>query len=232
VEELATRLIGVLAGVPALWIYLIAAAYVGVECIGIGVPVEPVMLFVGSLATQGHISLALAILATGVGCVALGAVSYLLGRDYGTQAIARFGRFVGLTPRRAAHLELWLRRHSILGVLGLRLTPMVRSFASFVSGVADVPGAQFALGTFVGSAVYSGVWLALGDALGANYRAPLHYLDEIGPWGIVAIVVVAAGIYALHFVAGHLALRGLAAHFRRHLKAHPLPLKMAKLLGA
>lgn len=230
VEQLASQLIAALGSVPALVVYAIAAVWVGIECIGIGVPVEPVMLFLGSLVALGHVNLPLAILATGLGCVVLGSLAYWAGRRYGTEAIARFGRYVGLKPVRAAHLELWLRRRGALGVCGLRVTPLVRSFTSFVSGVADVPQASWAVGTFVGSAVYSGLWIILGDVFGANYQVPLRYLDRFGLWGIAAVVGIIVVVFLLHRFAGRLAFLGLAWHFRRHHKQHLHQLKTASIV--
>lgn len=231
VEELAAHLIGALGSVPALVVYVVAAVWVGIECTGIGVPVEPVMLFLGSLVAMGHVSLPLALLAMGLGSVALGSLAYWAGRRYGTQAIARFGRYVGLKPARAAHLELWLRRRGALGVFGLRVTPLVRPFTSFVSGVADVPEASWVLGTFVGSALYCAVWIVLGNVFGADYEGPLHALDRFGPWGIVAVIAIILVLLLLHRVTGRAAFRGLEAHFQRHHKHHLDRLKTADLIG-
>jgi membrane protein DedA with SNARE-associated domain len=231
VEELAAHLIGALGSVPALVVYVIAAVWVGIECFGIGVPVEPVMLFLGSLVALGDVNLPLALLAMGLGSVVLGSLAYWAGRRYGTQAIARFGRYVGLKPARAAHLELWLRRRGALGVFGLRVTPLVRPFTSFVSGVADVPQASWVLGTFVGSALYCAVWVVLGNVFGADYQAPLHALDHFGLWGIAAVIAVVLALFLLHRVAGRVAVRGLEAHFQRHHKLHLHQLKTADMVG-
>jgi membrane protein DedA with SNARE-associated domain len=216
VEQIVTQVIGALATVPMALIYVIAAAWVGVESDGIGVPVEPVMLFVGSLAATGHINLPIAILATGLGCVVLGTVSYVLGRRYGPKVVNRVGRFVGLKPARADHLELWLRHRGLLGIILLRMTPLLRSFSSFICGTAEISPANFAIGTFIGSAVYSGAWIVLGNVLGENYRAPLHFLDQLGPRGILIAAGVVLVLFVLHRLAGRLAFLRMALHFHRH----------------
>jgi membrane protein DedA with SNARE-associated domain len=216
VANLATALINSLNGVPALVIYALAAVWVGIECIGIGLPVEPIMLFVGSLAAAGSLNLLLAILTAGLGCVLLGSISYVVGWRVGTTAIARYGHFVGLGADRAAHLETWLRRRGVLGVIALRSTPIVRSWTSFVSGVAEVNPWSFIAGTFVGSAFYCGVWLVIGNILGENYRAPLEYLDHFGWVGIAVIAVIVLVVLLLHRLTGIAAFLALAFHFKRH----------------
>jgi membrane protein DedA with SNARE-associated domain len=222
VEHIATQVIGALATVPVALIYVIAAAWVGVESDGIGVPVEPVMLFVGSLASAGHVNLPIAILATGVGCVTLGTISFILGRRYGPKLVNRVGRFVGLTPARAEHLELWLRHRGLLGIILLRMTPLLRSFSSFICGTAEISPASFAIGTFIGSAIYSGAWIVLGNVLGENYRAPLHFLDQLGLRGILIALGIVLVLFVLHRLAGRFAFLRLSYYFhRRHKQQHP-----------
>jgi membrane protein DedA with SNARE-associated domain len=221
--NLATQLITIMSGIPVLLVYLIAAVWVGLESAGIGVPVEPVMLFVGSLVARGHVNLALGVLVTGLGCVAFGSLAYFIGRRFGTKAITRFGRFVGLSPARADHIELWLRRRGSLGVFLVRLVPLVKSFSSYIAGVADIRYPPFAVGTFLGSLVYCGVWIVLGDVLGANYRKPLEYLDGLDGRGVAIALGIIAIVIVLHHFWGRLALWRLAVHFRRHHQPQPAP---------
>ena len=221
-EHIATQVIAALATVPVALIYVIAAAWVGVESNGIGVPVEPVMLFVGSLATAGHVNLPIAILATGLGCMTLGTVSFVLGRRFGPKLVSRIGRFVGLTPARAEHLELWLRHRGLLGIILLRMTPLVRSFSSFICGTAEISPANFAIGTFIGSAIYSGAWIVLGFFLGEDYRAPLHFLDQLGLRGILIALAIVLLLFVLHRLAGRFAFLRFSHYFhRRHKQQHP-----------
>jgi membrane protein DedA with SNARE-associated domain len=65
--NLVDHLIQILGSVPAFLVYVIAAVWMGLESAGIGVPIEPMMLFVGSLAAgvHPHIFLPLAILRLG-----------------------------------------------------------------------------------------------------------------------------------------------------------------------
>jgi membrane protein DedA with SNARE-associated domain len=220
VEHVVTQAIGVLSAVPSPFVYVIAAMWMGLESAGIGVPIEAMMLFVGSLAAEGSVNLALAILCAGLGCVAFSGLAYLIGRRAGTTAIARVGRFVGLNQKRADHIELWLRHRGLLGVVLARLTPMVRSFGSYVMGAAGIPPTTFLLGTLIGSLAYCGVFLTLGSVLGANYRKPLEYLDAFGPRGLAIVAVAVVTLIALHHVAGRFSLHRMARHFHLHHAQH------------
>ncbi len=79
--NLVNHLIQILGSVPALLVYLIAAVWMGLESAGIGVPIEPMMLFIGSLAagTHPHIFLPLAILCAALGCLLFAFIAYTIG---------------------------------------------------------------------------------------------------------------------------------------------------------
>lgn len=218
-EHIANSIISFMGQVPAPLVYVIAGVWLGLESAGIGLPIEPMLLFLGSLAAQGAqtgINPVLAVLATGVGCLAFASVAYWIGKRAGTAAISRVGRYVGLTQARADHIELWLQHRGFLGVFIVRETPMLRTYGSFVMGAAGVPLPTFLLGTFTGALVYCGAFIALGAELGENYRAPLRYLDQFGEPGIVVLLVVVVVLLVLHHFWGRLSLRRLARHFHRH----------------
>lgn len=224
-EQLVSNVFAVMGSAPLPIIYLIAAVWVGVESAGIGLPIEPMMLFVGSLVAQHRdytmvatvIASGVAIVCVSLGCLVFASVAYLIGRRVGTTAIARVGRFVGLTQTRADHIELWLRHRGGTGVFIARVTPIVRTFGSYMMGAANIPTTTFALSTLAGSLVYCGGWIILGDALGANYQAPLEFLqnqfDGRGAVIVVAVIVIAA---VLHHYWGRLGLHRIALHFRLH----------------
>ena len=218
-EQFVTNALNTLAAVPLIVTLVLIAVWVGLESAGIGVPIEPAMLFLGSLAAKEH---AVAIAVTGTfcaaaGCVAFSSLAYYIGQRLGTVAIARVGRYVGLTQERAEHIELWLRRRGALGVFIARETPMVRTYGSFVMGAAGVPKRKFLLGTTLGALLYCGVFIALGTLLGNNYKVALDWMqkhfgtrDVLMVWGCIILLFVA------HHFWGRLSLRRLANHFRRH----------------
>ena len=51
-EQFIQHVLQVMGTVPAVVVYGIIAVWVGLESSGIGVPIEPLMLFAGSLTAQ------------------------------------------------------------------------------------------------------------------------------------------------------------------------------------
>jgi membrane protein DedA with SNARE-associated domain len=217
VQQFVSHTFAIMGDIWPPLIYLIVAVWVGVESAGIGLPIEPMMLFAGSLATQGKASVVLTVLITSFGCLAFAGLAYAIGRREGTAVIARFGRFIGLNQTRADHLELWLRHRGALGIFIARVTPMVRTFGSYVMGAADISPTTFTLSTIAGSLVYCGGWIVAGFLLGKNYQAPLAFLqDHFSGGAVLILAAVAAVVIVLHYLSGRLGLHRIALHFRRH----------------
>lgn len=215
-EQLFTNLVSVMRSVPSPVIYVIAAVWMGLESAGIGVPIEPMMLFLGSLSTKvgGNIvNPVLAVAACTIGCVVFASLAYTIGEREGTGVIARWGRFVGLNKQRADHFEVWLRRKGGIAVFVARLTPMVRTFGSFVMGAAEIPRRTFVIGTVAGSALYSTVFVTIGALLG--FERPLKALDAIGWRGIAVLAAVVVVYVVLHHLWGRLTLRRIKQHYHR-----------------
>lgn len=223
--QFLTTMVQFLSAVPAPIAYALAAVWVGMESAGIGVPIEPMMLFIGSLSAQaGHgINFFVATGVVALGCLVFATIAYVIGRTLGTQAIARVGHFVGLTDERAAHIELWLRHRGLFGVLVARVTPVVRTFGSYVMGAADVPFPRFVFGTCVGSVIYCGVWIFVGHLLGTSYTRVLGAVSQYQWIAVTAVALVVVGYVVLHYFWGRMGMRRIDAHFHHHMAAATAP---------
>lgn len=224
-EQFIQHILQVMGTVPAFVVYGIIAIWVGLESSGIGVPIEPLMLFAGSLTTQvgSDINLILAVVAAALGCLLFSSAAYLIGDRLGTAAIARIGRFVGLTQARADHIELWLRHRGAFGVFIARETPMVRTYGSFMMGAARIGLPTFLLGTAIGSLLYCGIVTAIGAALGKNYVSAVAYFQQFGTIGAIVVVVLLLVVLVVHHFWGRLTLHRIALHFHRHHALHKPP---------
>jgi membrane protein DedA with SNARE-associated domain len=222
VEQFIQHVLQVMGEAPGWAVYGIIAVWVGLESSGIGVPIEPLMLFAGSLSVQAHtgVNLILAVVAASVGCLLFSTAAYIIGDRLGTQAIARVGRYVGLTQKRADHIELWLRHRGALGVFIARETPMVRTYGSFMMGAAEIGLPTFLLGTAVGSALYCGIVTAIGAALGENYAQAIGFFQQFGTIGVVVVIVALLVVLIIHHFWGRLTLHRIARHFHRHHGLH------------
>jgi membrane protein DedA with SNARE-associated domain len=97
---------------------------------------------------------------------------------------------------------------------------MVRTYGSFVMGASAIPVRTFLAATFLGSLLYSAIFLILGEVLGADYKAPLDWLDShVGTGAFVIVAIVVVVLLVLHHFWGRLARYRLALHYHHHMAA-------------
>jgi membrane-associated protein len=227
-DALVTQLVQFIQGVPDgsfFVVYLIAAVWLAVESLGIGIPEESILLMLGAaiaqrtqIAPAQGITLAIGAAALGTVLGALG--GYSIGRRAGP-AVVRVGRFVGLSQSRADHMELWLRQRGAFGVAAARLVPVLRGLSPYVIGASQEELPSFLIGTISGALAFIVPWVIIGFALGGNYKVALNFLDQFGLLGLAAVVALVVFVWALHFLWMRFIWHHIAAHFHRHHAAQP-----------
>ncbi len=113
----------------------------------IPIPSEAVVAVAGYLG----VPFAAIIIYGAIGSTAGAGVGYALGRHAARPLLARYGRWIGLTPERFARAEAFAKRNGLWGVLLGRLLPIVPfKVFSIASGAVALPVWGFVAMTFVG----------------------------------------------------------------------------------
>lgn len=219
-DQLVTQLVQFIKTTDSFFVvYVISAVWVGTESLGIGLPIEPLLLLLGAAVSQRHLNPVLAIvlaLAAATLGASLGALSgYGIGRRAGPR-IVRVGRFVGLNQTRADHVQFWLRRRGALGVFAARFVPVLRGLAPYILGASQEPVAPFLAGTVAGAAGYNGIWIVLGVALGDHYQEALDFFNQYGLLALAVVATVIAILVVLRLLWVRFVWRRISAHFHRH----------------
>lgn len=121
--------------------------------------------FGGLLASQGRLSLLLAIIGCGLGIFASDLAIIFAGRAVARGAKSRWTRWLSPSAEKLERAERWFDRHGLWVVLASRFIPGTRSATCFAAGLLRVPMKKFALVFFAASAVWTPV------AVGAVYSA-------------------------------------------------------------
>jgi membrane protein DedA with SNARE-associated domain len=193
--------------------FLIHAGYAAVILFGfleaccVPIPSEVTFGFAGVLAFQGHLNLALVIVAGTLAELAGSYVSYGVGRVAERPVVERFGRYLLITKADIDRAEKFLAGRGSWAIPVGRALPFVRSFTSVVAGFAGVPALRFGVLSLIGTLVYGAIIASIGYGVGSAWHTVSHDLSVAG---YVAAAVVVAAIVA--FVAIRLrALRREAA---------------------
>ena len=124
-----------------------------------------------------------------LGAFAGDVVGYAIGRRFGRTIIARFGRYVFLSPERMSVLEEYFRSYGRRAVMLGRFAPFLRSVRTLVAGSAGMPFVAFVLPAFISAGAWAALVAGTGFFLAESYR----FADEaFGRVGLVLFVLLIA----------------------------------------
>jgi membrane protein DedA with SNARE-associated domain len=159
--------------------YLAVGLLVCLDNGGIPVPGQTILVAAAVYAGAGRLAfpavLALAVAAAVVGDTA----GYLIGRSGGRAFVARWGRYVLLTPARLRRTEDFFERHGGAVVTWARFVDVLRQANGIIAGTVAMPWRRFMACNALGAVLWAGVWGGLGYAAGTHigpvYAAVVRY---------------------------------------------------------
>ncbi len=183
---------------PAAWLarwgYL--ALFLGIFAGNVGVPVpeETLLVVAGYLAWRGTLRLA-AVLAVGIVSATVGDnVGYWLGRRYGADALARYGRHLGLTECRLERMRRFVGRYGAFGVFAARFLPGLRFAAGPLAGAIGMTLPRFALANVLGALCYVPLVVGAGYAVGLGLGPYVERLGRVAGEVEQALVLLVLGV--------------------------------------
>jgi membrane protein DedA with SNARE-associated domain len=163
--------------------------------VGLPVPEETLLLFLGYLASVSALDPVLVGLAAFLGSITGVSVSYTLGRVVGRRILAYIGRLAGIAEHRMQRMEALVNRYGRFAVAIGYFVPGVRHVMAMTCGVSRMEYSSFALFAYPGGLVWVSIFITLGYLLGMHVEI---LLELIGPWGL-------AGMFLLTVVALYVA---------------------------
>lgn len=177
------------------------ALFVAMAAGNIGIPVgtEAVMPIAGALAQKGHLSSVWLVGLVGtLGEVVGAGILYTIGFFGGRPFVARWGKYVGLSLHKLDIAHGFYERYGKKTVFICRFIPIIRGIASLPAGISQMQKRYFFTYTAAGSAIFCFGLALLGHSLGSQIHDVLPVIKAVG-YGILGIVVVAAGVYAFMY---------------------------------
>lgn len=169
-----------------------AALLVGLDNVFPPVPSELLLPLAGFAASQGTMSLFMALFWTTFGSVAGALLTYSLGAWLGRDRVrALIIRIPLLKESDFDRTERWFAAHGTKAVLFGRMVPLFRSMVSLPAGVARMPVWRFLALTTLGSLIWNSVFVVAGYLLGANWQVVEEYAGffQTAVIGVMAVAI-------------------------------------------
>lgn len=134
--------------------------------IGIPAPEETFIIFIGAFIAEQNLNLLWSISAALLGANIGMFVTYMIGRRLGTPLIKKYGSWLKITPERWVRLQAKFDRfdNRIL-ILGYFL-PGLRQLTPYMSGTRALPPSKFFSLAFLGSLLWTTLYIAIGFYFG------------------------------------------------------------------
>ncbi|MBA9088316.1 membrane protein DedA with SNARE-associated domain [Fontibacillus solani] len=137
--------------------------------IGMPLPDEALMIFVGYLASTHAMSYPLSIIFGLIGSIIGMTVSYTIGKKIGYTLIGKFGKWIGLTPARYSKVRSWFTKYGIWTILLAYFIPGVRHIAGYISGISTMQFKKYLLVCFIGASVWTVIFISIGYFAGMKF---------------------------------------------------------------
>lgn len=179
-----------------LLLYLVVGVVLLLESCGIPILNTSLLLFVGAVASLGHVNIILLVLCAIMGSTSGACLAYLIGLRGGEPALRRLMTRLRIDRQKIEQSRRWFSRAGARMIFLSRILPYVRPFACFFGGIAQIPFRRFFAAALLGSIVWCGSVLAVGWMLGRRWRVAL-YLIQSYTLPTLGIIILAVAIYIL-----------------------------------
>ncbi len=163
--------------------------------VGIPLPDEFLLTYVGYLVFRGHLNFAPALASAFAGSACGITLSYILGRTAGTWVVHRFGRWLHVSDADLKRAHDWFGR---LGGWSLTIGYFVagaRHLTAIAAGMADFEPPKFAAFAYTGALLWTTCFIGLGIYLGESWHEGSRTFRHLS---VVALAVLAvAGLLYL-----------------------------------
>ncbi len=171
-------------GLAAIWAIIFAESGL---LIGFFLPGDSLLFVAGFLASAGKLDLSLLVLGCFV-CAVLGDnVGYATGTRFGRKLFQKEDSWL-FHKKNLATAEKFYEKHGGKAIVLARFTPIVRTFAPIVAGIAAMPYRTFLFYNAIGGFVWTFGVTLLGYFLGQVL--PAEQVDKYFVLIIVAIIVI------------------------------------------
>jgi membrane protein DedA with SNARE-associated domain len=167
--------------------------------VGIPVPDEFLLTFVGYLVFSRQLTFVPAVGAAFAGSACGITLSYMLGRTAGTWVVHRFGRWLHLDEKDLDRAHGWFSRFGGWSITFGYFIAGVRHLTALAAGMSKFEPQKFALFAYLGALLWTTTFIGLGVFLGEGWHEgsrPFRHLSVIA-LGVVGTAILAWALWRI-----------------------------------
>jgi membrane protein DedA with SNARE-associated domain len=171
--------------------YLMIFFLLALGIVGIPIPDETLLTFVGYLSFRGDLHIVPSVLAATLGSLCGITLSYVLGRTGGISLINRYGHFFRMREDRINRIRDWFDRVGKWTLLIGYFIPGVRHLTAFTAGTYGIRYPVFALVAYTGGFIWTCSFIFVGYIGRKEWdqlRGRVHYAFLIGSAIILLLI--------------------------------------------
>ena len=186
------QLIAILSSLGYLSVFLL----ITLENLGLPLPGETVLVGAAIYAGQTHqLDIILIIFAAASGGALGGTIGFWLGRIFGPMLTDKYGKLIGLTPRRIILGEYLFKKWGGLIIFLGRFVALLRVMAAILAGLNHFDPLRF----FIFNAAGALLWSMIFGCGGYFFGSAIHQIA--GPIGwIILISVIIGGFFIYRYL--------------------------------
>lgn len=173
----------------------------GLEFIGLPVPGETLMIFVGFQTWKGNMDFHLSVLSAFIGTNLGSFTAYFIGRYLGRSFFYKYGKYMFLDAKKLSIVETWFLKYEIFLFLLGRYIIGVRHFVPYVAGIYKTDLKRFIFYNLLGSFIWCLSLVGAGSILGNNWSKIQPLIDRYMLELAIALVILVIGYkFIEHFI--------------------------------
>lgn len=158
--------------------------------VGLPLPDEIMMTFLGYLTSIGQLHLLLTYLSALLGSICGITISYILGIKLGYPFLKRYGNKIFITSQRLQTTQRLFHKYGNWLLFIGYFIPGVRHVTAYIAGISRLTYMRFALFAYFGAIFWCATFIGLGHFLGENWEMVFTIIDKYGMYCLIIVVSI------------------------------------------
>ncbi|WP_088224837.1 VTT domain-containing protein [Desulfosporosinus sp. FKB] len=165
-----------------------------VSILGLPLPDEFLLTFIGFMSFSGQLNPILAIISSAIGSITGITIAYFLGRFFEAKVLAYLRKHAG--SQRLEKVLNWYHQHGGKLLTAGYFIPGVRHLSGYIAGLSRLSYRDFALYSYLGAFAWTSVFILLGRTLGSQWNTILPIIHRYS----ILLGVIAAVLFIIFYL--------------------------------